>query len=429
MSSFPPFPPNGGRYSPNDAYGTNPAFPPYPPTNVPAAFPPSYDAYNPEASRGSFTYEQPTRSYQSDAYDPYQPATSNAYSPAAHQIPYASTSYAPPINMPPATVPRVNSAPPSAVPLTRMGPNEHSELTLLTESTSVNLAGEDIKVHSLPPSHLPIDKYVATNAGDALKVHRQLCRNATSIWYADGSSRAGEGWSAAIEWIIDSSRSGAKMRGCVGSADALDAELGGLCKAVEGFQELLHQSIKDGKPMSHELIVFSDSQAAIVAIDTSSRPEALRFDRLWKEICSEFYSAHLRLAWLPKGTNIEGHVLADKIATVGASNSYLKRKKENTLPEIYRRPGGGDPAPGGSTEAGPWQRGDADPSRRKSPFERPKPLLLSPPRVDQGLRLDTGRPAPDASENGMEEDYPAPKPGSIFVTQYVNSDVELLSLS
>jgi ribonuclease HI len=416
MNGLPPFPPNGAKYSPSRAYDETPGFS-YPPAGPPPAFTP-FDAYGTEHPRPPFAYEQPSRPYDSEAYDPYQPASANAYNPVPPPPPIAFPPFQPPRAMPPATVPRAhNPAPGPSIP-TRFSQHEPTELTLLTESTSVNLAGEAINVHSLPPSHLPIDKYVATSPAGAINVHRQLCRNASSIWYADGSSRAGEGWSAAIEWIIDSSRSGAKMRGCVGNGDALDAELGGICKAVEGFQEVLHQSIKDGKPMSHELIVFSDSQAAIVAIDTSSRPEALRFDRIWREICSEFPSAHLRLAWLPKGTSIEGHVLADKIATVGASNSYLKRKKENTLPEVYRRPNGGEPAPGGSTEAGPWQRGDADPSRRKSPFERPKPLLPSP-YPEQGLHLDTGGAVAALSENGVDEELTGAKPGSIFVTQYV----------
>lgn len=355
--SFPPFPP-AGRYSPSKA-----TFP-YPLPAIPAPTFPPFDAYGSE--RPPFSYDQATtaRPYESDAYDPYQPANTNAYLSPAAPVHQPTSSYQPA---------RASAALPRnpALPLT--SPNE---LTLLTDITSVDLAGEALPVYALPPSHLPLEKFVAANREDAINVHRQLCRNAYSIWYADGSSRAGEGWSAAIEWIIDSTQSGSKMRGFVGNGDALDAELGGICKAVEGFHELLRISIKDGKPISHELIVFSDSQAAIIGIDTSSRPEALRFDKLWREICSEFTQAHLRLAWLPKNTSIEGQVLANKIATVGASNSYLKRRKENTLPEVYRRPNGGDPAPAGSTEAGPWQRGDADPSRRKSPFERPKPLLL-----------------------------------------------------
>lgn len=348
--SFPPFPP-AGRYSPSKA-----TFPyPLPTTTPTPPFPP-FDAYGSE--RPPFPYDQPTaaRPYESDAYDPYQPASTTAYTPA---VPPPSSSYQPARQV---ALPRN--------PIT----TSLTELSLLTDITSVDIAGEALPVHSLPPSHLPLEKFIAANRDDAISVHRQLCRNAYSIWYADGSSRAGEGWSAAIEWIIDSSRSGSKMRGFVGDGDALDAELGGICKAIEGFHELLRLSIKDGKPIFHDLIVFSDSQAAIVGIDTSSRPEALRFDKLWREICSEFTQAHLKLAWLPKNTNIEGQVLANKIATVGASNSYLKRRKENTLPEVYRRPNGGEPAAAGSTEAGPWQRGDADPSRRKSPFERPKPL-------------------------------------------------------
>jgi len=207
----------------------------------------------------------------------------------------------------------------------------------------------------------------------------------------------------------------------MGDGDALDAELGGICKAVEGFQELLHQSIKDGRPMPHELYIFSDSQAAIASIDTSSRPEAIRFEQIWRGICEEFLHAHMTIAWLPKGCGIEGLVLANKIAVVGASNSFLKRKKEGNLLDIYRRPGGGEPAPPGSSEAGPWQRGDADPSRRKEAFERPKPKAISPIVLpayaqpeDDGLRLDLQRPV---QEQEPEEEGLQPREGSIFVTQ------------
>ena len=246
-------------------------------------------------------------------------------------------------------------------------------------------------------------------------MHRQLCRDATSIWYTGASCRAAEGWSSAVEWVIDSAQSGSKMRGCVGEADALDTELGAIYKAIEGFQELMAQSARDGKAMSHTLIVFCNSQAAIVAIDTSSRPESFRFERLWRDICTEYLRAKLVLAWLPAQTQIEGLTLASRIAEVGSTNSYAKRKKDNLLPDIYRRAGGDDLAPSGSTTAGPWQRGDADPSRRKSPFSRP-----SPPRQVmelEGVDGQAGVPVADpiAVEAEPEEESGQPKEGSIFV--------------
>ena len=325
--------------------------------------------------------------------------------------------------------PSVRQSPPRGVgpPLARYEarPSDGQELTLLTAATTMNCSGHATAIHTLPASHLPITKYVSVNRDEAIDLHRQMCSRATTVWYADGSSRAGEGWSAAVEWILDPGRSGSKMRGCVGEGDALDAELGGICKAVEGFQELLQQSIKTATPMSHDLTIFCDSQAAIVSIDTSSRTESLRFCKLWRSICSDYLHAQMSLIWIPKNSNIEGHVLADKIAVVGASNSYLKKKKEGSLPEVYRRPGGGEPAPAGSTEAGPWQRGDADPSRRKTPFERAKPLPLPnlpslpsqyPSHDTNGLRLDL-EPQHPTSDSQAEEESLQPREGSIFVTQ------------
>jgi len=457
MSQFPPFPPTS-RYSPGRPYGNRPIFaaqahPPPPREHAPypysgSAPPPStyrpYDAYSTEPPRPPYPYDQPRHSFE-DNYDPYQPAAT-AYDPGTPVMRLPPATYAPVPRTEPAPVapPRLpirqspprSSGPPPPRYAARAG--EEQELSLLTSPTTINISGLTTVVHSLPTSHFPLVKYISVNREDAIDLHRQICTGeATTVWYADGSSRAGEGWSAAVEWILDPGRSGSKMRGCVGDGDALDAELGGICKAVEGFQELLQQSIKNAAPMSHDLTVFCDSQAAIVSIDTSSRPESLRFDKLWRAICTDYLHAQMTLIWIPKNSDIEGHVLADKIAVVGASNSYLKKKKEGSLPDIYRRPGGGEPAPAGSTEAGPWQRGDADPSRRKTPFERPEPLLLpiSPKPSSEylqtdanGLRLDfsphgASRGAHGASRGAQsdgaepEEEGLQPREGSIFVTQ------------
>ena len=416
MSQFPPFPPPG-RYSPSRVFAEDHATykPQYPPSQPPTypyvvnnndnpPFRQSYDAY------GTAPYEQPRPPIEPDRYDPYAPSMNKAYDPGAPIMRLPP----PPTYTPPSHVAR-RSSPPRSVPslTSRMTSqsSEAEELTLMTEMTTINLSGYTAAIYALPPSHLPIEKYVAINREDAFNLHRHFCSQVRSVWYADGSSRAGEGWCAAIEWVLDPGRSDKKMRGCVGDGDALDAELGGICKAAEGFQELLSLSIKDGKPMSHDLVIFCDSQAAIISIDTSSRPEALRFEKIWREVCTEFIQANIKLVWLPRGSEIEGYVLADKIAVVGASNAYLKRRKDGTLPEVYRRAGGGEPAPPGSSMPGPWQRGDADPSRPKLPFERP----LLPPISPRLMATEDGSnalPRSEAEEDGMQH-----REGSIFVTQ------------
>jgi hypothetical protein len=296
---------------------------------------------------------------------------------------------------------------------------------MLTTAMTANIAGFTTAVYSLPSSQLPLTKYIAMNPGDCVDIHRALCRQSKAVWYADGCARAGEGWCAAIEWIIDQGQSGRKMRECIPGGDGLDAELGAICKAAEGFYELLQQSIKQGTPMSHDMIIFCDSAAAIVAIDTGSRPESLRFDQLCREICSEFIQAHFTFVWLPKNSGIEGHVLSDRIAVVAASNSYLKKKKEGTLAPMYMRPGGSEAMPSGSAEPGPWQRGDADPSRRKEHFDRPKPHPIALPspvqEAPQGgeeayeTRQDqaTVQPGPFADAEG----HVPPLKESIFVTR------------
>ncbi|WRT67993.1 uncharacterized protein IL334_004968 [Kwoniella shivajii] len=449
MSHFPPFPPSqSGRYSPRRAYGDRPPFPPPMPPIPPRDFqpypypssapppPPSayrpYDNYPPEPSRPPYPpYQQPRGPYD-DHYDPYQPAV-NTYNPVP-----------PPMRIPPPGYPSTSSIdvsrrptrPPSPPPR-RSGPSYPrsdlkpsigpQDLTLLTHPTTVNIGGFTAAVHSLPPSHLPITKFVSLNRDDAIHLHHQLCSSRTSVWYADGSSRAGEAWCAAVEWKVNSNLSGSKMRGFILEGDALESEFGGIYKAAEGFKELLQQSLKDGIPISHELTVFCDSQAAIIGIDTSARTEAIKFDQLWREICSEYLHAHMTLVWIPKDSGVEGHTLADKIATVGASNSYLKRRKERTLSDLYMRPGGGDPEPSASTQPGPWQKGDSDPSRHKLPFDRPKPKPVSPviisndldPSSANDLKLDLGtasQPAPDPVDG--EDEGIQPREGAIFVTHF-----------
>lgn len=404
---YPPYG-QGNRNASGGPPGARPPIPPppsyaYPPPAMPPFRP--YEAYSREPPRPQHPYEQPRPA--DDSYDPYRPS-SNAYDPGRPNldVAYPRQQAYPPAR--PQSPPRTVQRPAAST----------SELALVTPPHTIDIEGHTAVVHKLPPSTLPLTKYIAVNREDALDLHRHLTSRNASIWYADGSNRAGEGWSAAVEWIFDPGRSGSKMRGCVGDGDALDSELGGIFKAVEGFHELLRQSLKNATIMPNHLIIFSTSQAAIVNIDTSRRPEAVKFDGLWREICSEFINAHLTLAWLPSQNVIEGHVLANKIAVVGATNAWSKKKKDNVLPDVYRRPGGGDPAPPGSSQPGPWQTGDADPSFRKMPFERPVRIRSPPMPIQDRPALHPGsspRAQPSRPTNAPEDEIP--KEGSVFVTQ------------
>lgn len=403
---YPPYN-QGGRNASGGPPGVRPPAVPtaygYPPPPMPPFRP--YEAYGREPPRPHHPYEQPRPA--EDSYDPYRPS-SNAYDPGRPSLdaPYPRQQPYPPAR---------TQSPPRAPPRPVIS---SVELALVTPPHTIDVEGHTAVVHKLPPSTLPLTKYVAVNREDAFDLHRHLTSRNASIWYADGSNRAGEGWSAAVEWIFDPGRSGSKMRGCVGDGDALDSELGGIFKAVEGFHELLRQSLKNATIMPNHLIIFSTSQAAIVNIDTSRRPEAVKFDELWRDICSEFINAHLTLAWLPSQNVIEGHVLANKIAVVGATNAWSKKKKDNVLPDMYRRPGGGDPAPPGSSQPGPWQTGDADPSFRKAPFERPVHAHPAPvPEQDAPLvhGSPTAIPPPARPTFALEDEIP--KEGSVFVTQ------------
>lgn len=228
-------------------------------------------------------------------------------------------------------------------------------------------------IHQLPSSHLPLVKYVATSKSEAVALHRRLLSRANaSFWYTDGSLRGGECWSAAIEWKMPHGTSGKKMRECIGEGDALDAELGGLRKATQAFLEDLPNRFSEPP----ELIIFSDSQAAIVSLDTSTRPESRKFCELYEGVLQRFPSTRITLVWIPGHHGIEGNELADKIAVVGATNSYLKRKKQGSLNYIYRAGPDSETLPGASTQPGTWQTGSADP---RAPTFKPEPVPPPPP--------------------------------------------------
>lgn len=373
------YPPPRSAYSPTTSgyreqpYRSNPpSLPPFPPPpfgsnppQAPSQFRSPYDEYSPSTSAplSGRSYDDNRRSFDQDVYDPYQPS---AYDPGAPQI-RTPASYQQP------------SQSGSGALTHRLPPRpggERTELSLLTAPTVTSIGLNNFTVYTLPQSHLPITKYVTVNPGDAIDVHRALCQTgkAQSVWYAEANTRAGEGWGSAVEWVLETGMSGAKLRSCVPDTDSLGAELAAINKAVEGFRDQLYHSVRNQKPMSHEFVLFTSSAAALVSIDTSSHPESIQFCQTWREICTDYLQAHLTLVHLPKGSDVEGFSLAERIANVAAQNSYQKRRKERMLDEMYTRQGGGDPFPSGSTEGGAWQRGDADPSRRKSPFQRPKPL-------------------------------------------------------
>lgn len=395
MSHYNPYGSGQPSRSPYD-YRYTPT--PTPPLPAPGSYRP-YDPYPTESRR--YPYDNPPpppppqqqqqqqqRGPYDDHYDPYQPSASAYQPPPPPQPIRVPLNYSLNLSLPPqpqSVAPRqpIRQSPPrnapypsrpiSHPPASTPPPQSSTELTILTPPTTVSVAGHTTAVYTLPPSHLPITKYVAVNRDDAIELHHRLSSAHPTVWYTAACTRAGEAWSTATEWNTKENQSGKKMRGVIQGGEAIDGELAGICKAVEGFQELLHLSIRNGTPITSELVIFCDSQAAIVAIDTSSRPEALRFDHLWREICTEFLYAHITLVWIPRDSNVEGYVLTHKIAVVAAGNSYTKRRKERALPEQYVRMGTGDAERPASVVAGPWQRGDADPSRRKAVFERPRP--------------------------------------------------------
>ncbi|WVQ85006.1 hypothetical protein IAT38_007170 [Cryptococcus sp. DSM 104549] len=461
MSQYTPYQNNGlsGRYTPpRSGDQASHSFPPvlghglpsYPYKGMPnpSGSSGTYRGYDDRRPQKGFGYEQSSgRPPHEERYDPYQP--SNVYNPAAPQmrLPHngpsgpPTSSYGQQFAYRPPSPPRRPPSPHRQPPFSHQSPNQQAhrnslpllhgngELTIQTPPTSINAAGQNTVVYSLPPSILPITKLVAVNPQDAVDLHHRMSSMHPSVWYTGGCSRAAEAWCTAVEWKTDEKTSGKKMRGLVAGGDALDAELGGIYKAVEGFHDLLEKSVRTADTFSLDLVIFCDSQAAIVAIDTASRPEALRFDQLWRNICTDFLRAHITLVWIPRDSNIEGSVLTGKIAVVAANNSYTKRRKERALPEHFARAGTGDAEKPASTVPGAWQKGDADPARIKVTFERPQPppplaptKIPSPPPEEDipappPVELETLPPPVEGDEPDMGEGT-LPDEGAIFVSHF-----------
>lgn len=115
------------------------------------------------------------------------------------------------------------------------------------------------------PTKLPITKLIATKKSDAISMHKRILEKSTAaIYYSDGSFKNGWAWGAAVEWVRtpgspQEGTVGRKLREELGMCDPTDAEMGGMRKALEAFASA-------GKLKEQELLIFSDSQAAITLL-------------------------------------------------------------------------------------------------------------------------------------------------------------------
>lgn len=127
------------------------------------------------------------------------------------------------------------------------------------------VGGQMTRLHFVEtsPSNLPITKVIATSKLDAISIHARLLeKSQAAIFYSDGSMKNGWAWGAAVEWIRDGTargKIGGKLREELGMCDPTDAEMGALRKALEAFSMV-------GKLERDELIIFTDSQAAITLV-------------------------------------------------------------------------------------------------------------------------------------------------------------------
>ncbi|CED83597.1 Zn(2)-C6 fungal-type DNA-binding domain [Phaffia rhodozyma] len=190
------------------------------------------------------------------------------------------------------------------------------------------VAGQMTRLHFVEtsPSNLPITKYIATSKKDAVAIHQRILeRSNAATYYSDGSFKHGWAWGAAVEWVKDTSAAseggkvGKILREELGMCDPTDAEMGGMRKALEAFSSV-------GKLKEDELIIFSDSQAAITLIDSGIRYQSQLFTSTLERTLTLHPTVKVTLVWVPGHVGIVGNELADRTAVSGSTTTFLARR-------------------------------------------------------------------------------------------------------
>jgi len=202
------------------------------------------------------------------------------------------------------------------------------------------VGGQMTRLHLVEtsPSNLPITKVIATSKLEAISLHARLLEKATTsaIFYSDGSMKNGWAWGAAVEWVrIDGTargKVGTKLREELGQCDPTDAEMGGVRKALEAYSMVATLD-------KSELIVFTDSQAAITLIDSGIRYQSQLFMSTLERTLTLHPNVKVTLVWVPGHVGIAGNELADRTAVSGSTTSFLARRA-GRLPGVSD--GGGD---------------------------------------------------------------------------------------
>lgn len=171
---------------------------------------------------------------------------------------------------------------------------------------------------------LPITKLIATKKADAIAMHdRLLDQSGSAIYYSDGSFKKGWAWGAAVEWVRERGQPGhvgRKLREELGMCDPTDAELGGMRKALECFASA-------GKLQQEELLIFSDSQAAITMVDSGIRYQSQLFISTLERTLTLHPNVKVSIVWIPGHVGIAGNEFADRTAVAGSTTTVLARTK------------------------------------------------------------------------------------------------------
>ena len=174
------------------------------------------------------------------------------------------------------------------------------------------------------PTNLPITKLIATKKADAIAMHERLIeKSSASIYYSDGSFKRGWAWGAAVEWVREPGQPGhvgKKLREELGMCDPTDAELGGMRKALESFASA-------GKLKQDELLIFTDSQAAITMVDSGIRYQSQLFISTLERTLTLHPNVKVSIVWIPGHVGIAGNEFADRTAVAGSTTTLLARRK------------------------------------------------------------------------------------------------------
>ncbi|KAI9035184.1 putative RNA-directed DNA polymerase from transposon X-element [Aspergillus affinis] len=163
---------------------------------------------------------------------------------------------------------------------------------------------ESRKAHVLAPWELPLN-YVIEGADSAVQEHDRICQESRrQIWYSDGSSFNGHVGGAAVS--IRAGKVRKKYLGAAADSTVYVGELEGVKMALKWAE-------------AAPITVFSDSQAAIQAVQNPGRPSGqyvLRaiYERIRTLRDSGLQQEDIELRWIPAHIGIEGNERADEAA-------------------------------------------------------------------------------------------------------------------